>query len=257
MKTFKKGFTLIEILVVIAIIGILAAILFPVFGQARERARSASCLSNLKQIGTGWLMYAQDYDERLPLGQNYTVSTSPFRTQFWHGLDTFVSGTGYVSDYSKGLIYPYTKSGQILICPSLPSAASRSSYGINSDLYYYESGGLPTGVPLSAIQSPVETILLGDSGIRSVATGTIVPELFLYAPSIEYPTTHARHQGRANVLWMDGHVKSTQISYTGSADPDSEVHKAANLGHITHPKCGLGSSCQDYYFNFEKPALPN
>ena len=59
----KKAFTLIELLVVIAIIAILAAILFPVFAQARDKARSASCLSNLKQIGTSTMMYVQDYDE--------------------------------------------------------------------------------------------------------------------------------------------------------------------------------------------------
>ena len=59
----KKAFTLIELLVVIAIIAILAAILFPVFAQAREKARQASCLSNEKQIGLGLMMYTQDYDE--------------------------------------------------------------------------------------------------------------------------------------------------------------------------------------------------
>src|SRR5258708_19715381 len=62
----RPGFTLIELLVVIAIIAILAAILFPVFAQARESARMTSCLSNLKQIGLGTMMYLQDYDERYP-----------------------------------------------------------------------------------------------------------------------------------------------------------------------------------------------
>src|SRR3989440_9152207 len=62
----KDGFTLIELLVVIAIIAILEAILFPVFAQARESARQTNCLSNQKQLGTGLMMYAQDYDETLP-----------------------------------------------------------------------------------------------------------------------------------------------------------------------------------------------
>ena len=66
MRQTRLGFTLIELLVVIAIIAILAAILFPVFAQAREKARSISCLSNMKQIGTAAMMYVQDYDERFP-----------------------------------------------------------------------------------------------------------------------------------------------------------------------------------------------
>src|SRR5437899_3579592 len=77
MKTTKRAFTLIELLVVIAIIAILAAILFPVFAQAREKARQASCISNLKQIGMGIMQYVQDFDETYPC--NWYVSLWPSR----------------------------------------------------------------------------------------------------------------------------------------------------------------------------------
>src|SRR6186713_437363 len=91
----RTGFTLIELLVVIAIIAILAAILFPVFAQAREKARQASCVSNLKQITIGQLMYAQDYDE--------TLVTSWAR--------------GFPGDFNF-FVQPYMKSLQVLHCPS-------------------------------------------------------------------------------------------------------------------------------------------
>jgi len=92
----KKGFTLIELLVVIAIIAILAAILFPVFAQAREKARQASCMSNLKQIGLAELQYVQDYDEKY---SGSYINTPNGRT------------------YYPDLIYPYAKNAQIFICP--------------------------------------------------------------------------------------------------------------------------------------------
>src|SRR6266542_2865473 len=75
----RHGFTLIELLVVIAIIAILAAILFPVFAQARAKARQATCLSNLKQLGTAFMMYAQDYDETYPMS-NYGLPSGVNRS---------------------------------------------------------------------------------------------------------------------------------------------------------------------------------
>ncbi|GIV21100.1 MAG: hypothetical protein KatS3mg023_2851 [Armatimonadota bacterium] len=108
----RNAFTLIELLVVIAIIAILAAILFPVFAQARDKARQASCLSNVKQIGTAMMMYAQDYDEVLPRnayadaprvleGEHFTNCSTP------RWMD---------------VIQPYVKNLQIFNCPSDPFA---------------------------------------------------------------------------------------------------------------------------------------
>ena len=102
--TRASGFTLIELLVVIAIIAILAAILFPVFAQAREKARQTTCLSNVKQLGTGLMMYAQDYDETLPLSSFSAVpgqSVNSIQNPKW-----------------ADVIQPYVKNDGIFMCPS-------------------------------------------------------------------------------------------------------------------------------------------
>src|SRR6266513_4447720 len=107
MTRSKRGFTLIELLVVIAIIAILAAILFPVFAMARAKARQTACLSNMKQLGTGLTMYAQDWDETLPL--NDYVGNGLMPLPGWRDPragDSWCSG-----------IYPYVKNLQIFACP--------------------------------------------------------------------------------------------------------------------------------------------
>ncbi len=125
MKTRNQGFTLIELLVVIAIIAILAAILFPVFAQARAKARQTSSLSNLKQIGTATMMYVQDYDEQL----------YPHRFNCPTTCAAYLDGSGNLipeaKNYQGGsekkyfwahLLNPYTKNWGIYQDPSAPSA---------------------------------------------------------------------------------------------------------------------------------------
>jgi prepilin-type N-terminal cleavage/methylation domain-containing protein len=108
-RTTRSAFTLIELLVVIAIIAILAAILFPVFAQAREKARQASCLSNEKQIGMGLMMYVQDYDETYPPAYQY-------KNNNWvAGTNGGASG-GYL--HFSLWLHPYVKNEQVYVCSS-------------------------------------------------------------------------------------------------------------------------------------------
>lgn len=112
----RRAFTLIELLVVIAIIAILAAILFPVFAQAREKARAISCVSNLKQIGLGIVMYSQDYDETLPVA---FPANPP------------INGGGQAVTPFESMIEPYTKNTDMWQCPSVQRKAA-ANYGLGN-----------------------------------------------------------------------------------------------------------------------------
>lgn len=140
----NNAFTLIELLVVIAIIAILAAILFPVFAQARAKARQTACLSNMKQIGIGVIQYTQDYDGVIPPAFLYFAPLNP---------DGSTTNTGAPNISWPSMIYPYVKNEGVFVCP-----------GANDDLfspdstYIKTSGGAPTpkkyvGVTTSADSS--------------------------------------------------------------------------------------------------------
>lgn len=128
----RKGFTLIELLVVIAIIAILAAILFPVFAQAREKARAISCASNLKQLGIATIMYTQDYDELFyPHRWNASVTgANPFCSAGYScnsaasatTPNTNISGDANQRIFWVSLLQPYTKSFGVFMCPDAPNA---------------------------------------------------------------------------------------------------------------------------------------
>ena len=226
----RTGFTLIELLVVIAIIAILAAMLFPVFAQARNKAQATSCLSNVRQLTLAFLMYASDWNETMcPAG--YTLNDNEYAWDFNVVWDNSAWPPAPVS-WGLGLIGPYTKNGQIAVCPNFvaPSAGRPTSgYAYNAS-YLGKTWGTLGGwswnegrpATLTSIQSPAETVLLADSAYYDVWSGTgIAQNNFLRSPgdinNYVGPNVHFRHNGVANVGYCDGHVKAQGRIFSPSA----------------------------------------
>lgn len=190
-----NAFTLIELLVVVTVIGILAALLFPVFARAREKARTSGCQANLKQIGSALQMYRDDYDGVLPMTLTGSIS--------WHWQ-----------------LYPYVRNSQIFTCPSRPQ------WYINPNAKHWWTGGYSwnrevSALHDSAIEDPSGTLVVIDSWTANT-----------YAIGIDYAEFDRRrsdedlrrHSDGLNALYYDGHVKwrqtdsITHCEFTAAAD---------------------------------------
>ena len=246
------AFTLIELLVVIAIIAILAAVLLPVFSQARESGRKASCLSNLHQIGVGWFAYAQDYDEGF-CPSNYTDAGSIF---YWC---TAWDVTTKVWDPAHGLLFPYLKNHAIENCMTAVDISANNfpvAYGLNAGLYIFDEtlGDVAPGT-LAQVQFPSETLIMTDAARWRNKDHALVRTPLIYLPSEETPYVQGRHTGSSNALWFDGHVKSMKLTSPSSnaGGVSVSILSANHLGHILPPNCALGSDCQDFYYLLQKP----
>ena len=234
----KGGFTLIELLVVIAIIAILAAILFPVFAQAREKARQAACLSNGKQMALGVMQYTQDYDELLPVIGNNAQCRGRWQWQ----------------------LFPYVKNEQVFTCPNIsgnkwssataqPCGATGPTVGTSDISGYGWSGALANdtrssgtdpapGYSIAEIKKPAETIIIGDVSYEDQAgyymyaknpalAGTSSSSAWYYpqfrhnvSKTVTYSSTGGKKgvtqfplpvEGRANFVFLDGHAKSLDV----------------------------------------------
>ena len=209
-KAEINGFTLIELLVVIAIIAILAAILFPVFAQAREKARQSTCLSNCKQIGTALSMYVDDYDEMFPpmfdlgvtIPTGYAGPASKYKTADW-----IIVGDGSFWTWMD-CVFPYTKNIKIYECPS--GKKNFAGYGVNGYLSIgtgkpYGSRTYPeTPRTLTNIKKPSETVFCSDGYTTAASTLMLSnPTVILGMPEKDI----ARHNGGLNYTFTDGHAK--------------------------------------------------
>lgn len=232
------GFTLIELLVVISIIFLLAAILFPVFGRARENARRAACQSNLKQISVALLLYAQDYDDRLVEARYGNTGNQGFG-------ESTPPGDPVVRYKWMDAIQPHIKNEQVFNCPSqkFPTTVEDGityysysfrdgthygSYAINAT--YFSAGdafqspaytGTAAGVPLSSLEAAANTVWVTDGNVGYLFYWDITS--FPFAQDSNQPRRMGnssdrlaasiieRHLGTTNVLYCDGHVKAVRL----------------------------------------------
>jgi|LSQX01.1.fsa_nt_gb prepilin-type N-terminal cleavage/methylation domain-containing protein/prepilin-type processing-associated H-X9-DG protein len=224
----RRGFTLIELLVVIAIIAILAAILFPVFARAREKARQSSCLSNMKQLGTAMMMYAQDYDDKFCLMFTGTQTTAvvPSDPDFNHNG----SGTWYRSWAT--LIHPYVMNTQLFICPSDPTGNMNVRYGLPTNAL------TPTGLvtvygttvspAMAELTRPAQTLMISEKASGGGAQ---------YVLSGQHYSGRMSHNDGGNVAFHDGHAKWFRFESgpIGHGWPDPYLWPATPNAHWIHP----------------------
>ena len=246
----RFAFTLIELLVVIAIIAILAAILFPVFARARENARRASCMSNLKQIGLGTLQYTQDYDEKLyPHRFNLAANQNPLMSTNGGpaAAGTITDGSGSPGATGKvfwiSLLQPYVKSYQIFVCPSNPDAwvgggpddctaagcagkgyGGQNSYGHNDLLApadAFNGGAGPLPIALARIQDTAKTVAVTDATYYGVLPRLTSPTPIVVTGSGTTTTAYANANGSQYASYW-GNIGNNKWSYNGGTLLENE-----------------------------------
>ena len=255
----SRGFTLIELLVVIAIIAILAAILFPVFAQARSKGRQAVCLSNQKQMGLAINGYVQDYDETFPLA-NYGAPPSVeagltnSRLHWYNLVEPYIKG-GYTRTAASAVGTTAGQKLSIYVCPNY-DAPTRAGYGLNPSWSYIinsniappRNGNTPD-IPdawqnqppskLASVQASAQVVLTAEgAGGRVYTPGNDTgnyPGYPAFATakdsSLTYVYARVRHSGGADYLLVDGHAKwwrGPEGNYTAAANAIDDTPAQSN-----------------------------
>jgi prepilin-type N-terminal cleavage/methylation domain-containing protein/prepilin-type processing-associated H-X9-DG protein len=261
----RRGFTLIELLVVIAIIAILAAILFPVFAQAREAARKASCQSNLKQFGNAFMMYTQDYDECFPPTSRVNPGSAGQFIVFPPDASGTMSGpTGSVWTAWAQTIQPYIKNVEVYKCPSanIVDMFALGTYPRKVGVSYTYNTLIAFGSQ-AAIAAPASIFLMtegyGDVGYLNVAAnglpgvtndpagyrgfqpGTTTCAMYLGFSGQPTWKFNRIHSGTNNYLYADGHVKAVKPVGHWSTNPFARM--AADGTLQSYWNCGEGCPC--------------
>jgi prepilin-type N-terminal cleavage/methylation domain-containing protein/prepilin-type processing-associated H-X9-DG protein len=221
----RRGFTLIELLVVIAIIAILAAILFPVFAQAREKARAASCLSNQKQVALGLMMYAQDYDETYP-GDNISTQQR-WGTYYWMFLTipyiknnptNFNKPKGGVFQCPSDISLPQELAGDrtTMVWPEPANSWGLTTLAPNGFIQYWNSYSInewltDTAPNMAAWDAPASSLMFLEAN-DSETEGDELDEL-LSTPKQFGGRGGPGHSGGLNFAYLDGHVKFRRLVY--------------------------------------------
>lgn len=226
----RAAFTLVELLVVVAIIGILAALLLPALANGKQAARRVQCVNNLRQLGLAAQFYLEDHDGQTFAYKNDVPTNNG--SIYWFGwLENGAEGER-AFDYRQGVLYPYLEGRGVEICPSLNYAGGRvkmkargAAYGYGYNIYLASTNNRPP-VNIQQVGDLSGTALFADAAQINDFQAPASPEKPMleewyyvdYAgPGSFYPNGHFRHQRGANVVFCDGHV-DRERPVSGSID---------------------------------------